>query len=132
MMPEVEIEIGGRVFEVACQDGEQHFLQTAAKMLDNEAQVLTSQTGRIPEARMLLMAGLMLADRTGGVEDKLRDLEARLAEREAELEALRSAPAPEPQKIEVPTIPAEVSETLAELAARAEALAAEVEEKTGG
>ena len=71
-MPEVEIEIGGRVFEVACQDGEQHFLQTAAKMLDNEAQVLTSQTGRIPEARMLLMAGLMLADRTGGVEDKLR------------------------------------------------------------
>lgn len=131
-MPEVEIEIGGRVFEVACQDGEQHFLQTAAKMLDNEAQVLTSQTGRIPEARMLLMAGLMLADRTGGVEDKLRDLEARLAEREAELEALRSAPAPEPQKIEVPTIPAEVSETLAELAARAEALAAEVEEKTGG
>ncbi len=132
MMPEVEIEIGGRVFEVACQDGEQHFLQTAAKMLDNEAQVLTSQTGRIPEARMLLMAGLMLADRTGGVEDKLRDLEARLAEREAELEALRSAPAPEPQKIEVPTIPAEVSETLAELAARAEALAAEIEEKTGG
>ncbi|WP_197915895.1 cell division protein ZapA [Thiosulfatihalobacter marinus] len=131
-MPEVEIEIGGRVFEVACQDGEQHFLQTAAKMLDNEAQVLTSQTGRIPEARMLLMAGLMLADRTGGVEDKLRDLEARLAEREAELEALRSAPAPEPQKIEVPTIPAEVSETLAELAARAEALAAEIEEKTGG
>ena len=101
-------------------------------MLDNEAQVLTSQTGRIPEARMLLMAGLMLADRTGGVEDKLRDLEARLAEREAELEALRSAPAPEPQKIEVPTIPAEVSETLAELAARAEALAAEIEEKTGG
>ena len=33
-MPEVEIEIGSRVFEVACQDGEQHFLQTAAKMLD--------------------------------------------------------------------------------------------------
>ncbi|MGX9350615.1 cell division protein ZapA [Shimia sp. W99] len=131
-MPEVEIEIGGRVFEVACQDGEQHYLQSAAKMLDTEAQVLTSQTGRIPEARMLLMAGLMLADKTAGVEDKLRELEAKLAEQEKELDTLRNAPAPEPQKVEVPTIPVEVSETLAELAARAEALAAEVEEKAAG
>ncbi|SFM26175.1 cell division protein ZapA [Shimia aestuarii] len=131
-MPEVEIEIGGRVFEVACQDGEQHYLQSAAKMLDTEAQVLTSQTGRIPEARMLLMAGLMLADKTAGVEDKLRELEAKLAEQQKELDALRNAPAPEPQKVEVPTIPVEVSETLAELAARAEALAAEVEEKAAG
>ena len=131
-MPEVEIEIGGRVFEVACQDGEQHYLQSAAKMLDTEAQVLSSQTGRIPEARMLLMAGLMLADKTAGVEDKLRELEAKLAEQEKELDALRNAPAPEPQKVEVPTIPVEVSETLAELAARAEALAAEVEEKAAG
>lgn len=131
-MPEVEIEIGGRVFEVACQDGEQHYLQSAAKMLDTEAQVLTTQTGRIPEARMLLMAGLMLADKTAGVEDKLRELEAKLAEQEKELDTLRNAPAPEPQKVEVPTIPVEVSETLAELAARAEALAAEVEEKAAG
>ncbi|MEP2531025.1 cell division protein ZapA [Shimia sp.] len=131
-MPEVEIEIGGRVFEVACQDGEQHFLQSAARMLDDEAKVLAAQTGRIPEARMLLMAGLMLADKTAGAEDKLREVEAKLVAQERELEALRNAPAPEPQKIEVPTIPTEVHETLAELAARAEALAAEVEEKIAG
>ncbi|PSL20637.1 cell division protein ZapA [Shimia abyssi] len=131
-MPEVEIEIGGRVFEVACQEGEQHFLQSAARMLDDEARVLAAQTGRIPETRMLLMAGLMLADKTAGVEDKLQELEGKLAAQEAELESLRNAPAPEPQKIEVPTIPSEVSETLAELAARAEALAAEVEEKAAG
>ena len=128
-MPEVEIEIGGRVFEVACQDGEQHFLQTAARMLDDEAKVLINQTGRIPESRMLLMSGLMLADKTAGVEDRLRELESKLSEQQKELDSLRNAPAPEPQKIEVPTIPAEVSDTLAELAARAEALAAEVEEK---
>ncbi len=126
-MPEVEVEIGGRSFEVACQDGEQHFLTSAAKMLDDEAKVLAAQTGRIPEARMLLMAGLMLADRTAGVEDKCKGLEEKLAELEAEIETLRTAPA---EKVEVPTIPKEVTETLAELAARAEALAAEVEEKT--
>ncbi|MBR9766133.1 MAG: cell division protein ZapA, partial [Rhodobacteraceae bacterium] len=48
-MPEVEISIGGRRFEVACQDGEEHFLETAAGMLDREASALVQQTGRIPE-----------------------------------------------------------------------------------
>ncbi|WP_372884859.1 cell division protein ZapA [Shimia sp.] len=127
-MAEVEIHIGGRSFEVSCKDGEQHFLQAAAKMLDDEAQVLTSQIGRIPEARMLLMAGLMLADKTAGVEDRLRELEAKLAETEGHLMALQNAG---PEKVEVAVIPTGVTDTLAELAARAESLAATVEEKTG-
>jgi len=38
--------------------------------------------GRVPEARMLLMAGLMLADKTAGLQD-------RLSAAEAELERLR-------------------------------------------
>ena len=68
-MPEVEIIIGGRSFDVSCQEGEEHYLQAAAKMLDEEAAVLNAQIGRIPEARMLLMAGLMLADKTAGMQD---------------------------------------------------------------
>lgn len=80
---------------------------------------------------MLLMAGLMLADKTASVEDRISEVQAQLAEREAELEGLRTMGAPEPERIEVPVIPAAVTETLAELAARAEALAADVEEKAG-
>ncbi len=34
-MPEVQIKIGGRPFQVACQEGEEHFLQAAAQLLDN-------------------------------------------------------------------------------------------------
>ncbi|AAV95146.1 cell division protein ZapA [Ruegeria pomeroyi] len=131
-MPEVTIHIGGRAFEVSCQEGEESFLQSAAKMLDDEAQVLSDQIGRMPEARMLLMAGLMLADKTAAVEDKIGVVEARLAEREAELEALKAAPAPEPERVEVAVIPPSVTDTLAELAARAEALADRVEEKAAG
>ena len=127
-MPEVTIHIGGRDFEVSCQEGEEVYLQAAAKMLDDEAQVLSDQIGRMPEARMLLMAGLMLADKTAAVEDKIKDVEATLAEREAELAELRAAPAPEPERIEVPVVPQDVTDTLAELAARAEALAGELEE----
>ena len=129
-MPEVTIEIGGRNFQVACQEGEEQYLHTAAKMLDDEAQVLSDQIGRVPEARMLLMAGLMLADKTAAVEDKIREMETKLAERDAEIDNLRSTPAPEPERIEVPVIPETVTDTLAELAARAEALAASVEEKS--
>ncbi len=130
MMPEVTIHIGGRGFEVSCQEGEESYLHSAAKMLDDEAQVLSDQIGRMPEARMLLMAGLMLADKTAAVEDKIKEVEATLAEREAELAQLRSMPAPEPERVEVAVVPPSVTDTLAELAARAEAMAAEVEEKT--
>ncbi|MBJ6370268.1 cell division protein ZapA [Sedimentitalea arenosa] len=131
-MPEVTIMIGGRGFEVSCQEGEESYLRSAARMLDEEAQVLADQIGRMPEARMLLMAGLMLADKTAAVEDRIREVEATLAEREAELARLRAAPRPEPERVEVPVVPTTVTDTLAELAARAEALAAEVEEKAAG
>ncbi|WP_299559601.1 cell division protein ZapA [uncultured Sulfitobacter sp.] len=130
-MPEVKISIGGRHFDVACQEGEESYLHAAAKMLDDEAQVLADQVGRMPEARMLLMAGLMLADKTASVEDKIIEVRAELAEREAELEGLRNVVV-EPERIEVPVVPQSVTDTLAEIAARAESLAAEVDEKTGG
>lgn len=119
-MPEVMITIGGREFPVACQAGEEHFLRSAAAMLDAEAAPLVQQMGRLPEARMLLMAGLMLADKTAALEDEMRGLKARLAE-------LESQAAPEPVRIEVPVVPPQVGQTLAEIAARAEALAARVE-----
>ena len=128
-MPEVTISIGGRSFEVACQEGEEQFLHSAAKMLDDEAQVLSDQIGRMPEARMLLMAGLLLADKTAATEDRIREVEATLAETQAELQRLRDVPPPAPERIEVPVVPSSVTDTLAELAARAESLAAEVEEK---
>lgn len=125
-MPEVEIEIGGRNFQVSCQDGEEHFLLSAAKMLDIEASELIAQLGRVPEERMLLMSGLMLADKTAALEDKLSAAEKMLDEVNTELSKLRSAPPPEPVRVEVPTVPIEVSEGLAELAARAEAIADQI------
>lgn len=128
-MPEVTITIGGRNFEVACQGGEEHFLRSAAKLLDSEAKTLVEQIGRMPEARMLLMAGLMLADRLAGTEDQMRAQGAKLSRLEAELADLRARPAPEPALIEVPVLPRAVTETLAEMAARTEALAAALSER---
>ena len=124
-MAELKITIGGRDFEVSCQDGEEHFLRAAAELLDAEANALMGAIGgRVPEARMLLVAGLMLADKTAGIEDQLREARNRVDAAEAALEEARANPA----RTEVPVIPADVTETLAEIAARAEALADRVEE----
>lgn len=121
-MPEVTVSIGGREFQVACQAGEEHFLRAAAAMLNAEAEPLVQQMGRLPEGRMLLMAGLMLADKTAALEDELRQAKSKL-------EALEARPAPAAERVEVPVIPPQLKETLAEIAARAEALADRVDEK---
>ncbi len=118
-MPELEVTIGGKGFQVACQPGEEHFLRSAAAMLDAEATPLIAQLGRLPETKLLLMAGLMLADKTAAVEDELRSLRARVAELEARPVTTR----------DVAVVPKQVFETLAEIAARAEAMAARVEER---
>ncbi len=127
-MAQVEIKIGGRSFEVACQDGEEHFLHSAAAMLDEEATHLSSQIGRMPEPRMLLMAGLMLADKTAGLEDKVKEAAEREGLLQARIDTLESQPV---ETREIPVVPPSVTETLSELAARAEALADEVERKAG-
>lgn len=123
-MPELDVTIGGKVFKVACQAGEEGFLLSAAALLDAEAAPLVAQSGRLPEAKMLLMSGLLLADRLAGVEDQLRAAQARLAD-------LESRPPPQPVRVEVPVVPPSVVDTLAEIAARAEAVAAEAEDRLG-
>ena len=122
-MPELTIHIGGRSFEVACHEGEEEFLQSAAKMLDDEAQALASQIGRLPETRMLLMAGLMLADKTAAGQDSIAEMQQKLEAAEKEIADLKSGDAVAPQTVEVEVIPSHVNDSLANLAARAEALA---------
>jgi cell division protein ZapA len=78
-MPEVKITIGTREFEVACQPGEEDFLTAAAALLDEQAQIILQQVGRMPEARTLLMSGLMLADKINAAQERVRKLEAELA-----------------------------------------------------
>lgn len=118
-MPELEVSIGGRSFQVTCQPGEEQFLRAAAAMLHAEAAPLIAQMGRLPDSRMLLMAGLMLADKAAAADDELRTLRARVAELEARPVATR----------DVAVMPPQVMETLAEIAARAEAMAARIEER---
>lgn len=97
-MPEVNVQIGNRTFLLQCSDGEEPHLQAAAKMLDVEAITLEAQAGRLPESRMLLMAGLMLADRFKETEwnanssvERIKSLEGQLRAAESKINALNAA-----------------------------------------
>lgn len=119
-MATVQFSIGHKDYELSCQPGEEKHLRRAATMLDTEAQAILEQAGRMPEARMLLLAALMLADRMGAVEDR-----AVAAERE--VQRLKS----NPPRVEVPVIPSHLLDSLSELAARAESLAQRLDEAEG-
>jgi len=129
-MPEITIQIGGRDFEVVCKDGEEDFLHSAAAMLDVEASALNTAMGRIPESRMLLMSGLMLADKTASLEDQLaaaaREKEGgQLAhEISAEMDGLKAELAAAQEKI------AAAEKALADKTVEADETAAALAEKT--
>ena len=67
-MTELEISIGGRIFLVACDNEEQEKVKEAAALINEEADSIQSQLGRLPEAKMLLLSALMIADRLVDVE----------------------------------------------------------------
>lgn len=129
-MAEETITIGGKHFQVACQPGQEPFLQSAAQLLDAEATTLLGQVGRLPAEKMLLMSGLMLADKTANSADRIRVLEEQVAALETQISTLQNRPVPKPERVEVPVIPQAISDTLAEIAARTEALADQLDERS--
>lgn len=120
-MADVEFTIGHKQYKLGTQDGEEKQLQRAAEILDGEARQIMEQAGRMPEPRLLLLAGLMLADRFASMEARAEKAE-RLANR------LQS----NPTRVEVPVIPSDLKEAMAELAARAESLAERLEDQQNG
>ena len=120
-MPEIKLSIGGRDFEVACQEGEENFLTNAADLLNSESQKLLSQLGRLSESRMLLMAGLMLADRMLNAEKSLAERERVVEQKETELDnALSSVKAASESK---PAFANEIADLLSKTATRLEKVA---------
>ena len=105
-MTELEISIGGRIFSVACDNEEQEKVREAAALINEEADSIQSQLGRLPESKMLLLSALMIADRLVDVEteskvfkEKSEDL-SDLKNKNQELEQHRNALQSDYQKLE--------------------------------
>ena len=107
-MGEVDLDVAGRRYRIACAEGQEPALRAAGARIAAEAEALREASGDrfslLSEARVLLMAGLKLADRMAeapkAAEDPARGglfedpaQSARIAELEAALAEARAAEA---------------------------------------
>jgi cell division protein ZapA len=86
-VPKVDISINGRLYPVACDDGQEERLRELGLMVDARVRQLAGPTplGVVGETQILVLAGLMLAD-------ELVETQAHLASHHV---AHGHAPAPE-------------------------------------
>jgi cell division protein ZapA len=61
-MAEVDLNIAGRTYRVACRNGEEASLHEAARLVDAKSREALAGLGTLSEARQLLFASLLLAD----------------------------------------------------------------------
>lgn len=61
-MGKVNVLIGGRSYPLACRDGEEGHLVELAGILESKTGGLIGALGAMSEPRLLLMAGILVAD----------------------------------------------------------------------
>src|ERR1700731_3203010 len=83
-MPLVNVLVNGRAYTVACDEGEEEHLRELGQYLDKRVRELSATVGQVADSRLLLMAGLVIAD-------ELSDAMVKLDERNKELTAIKSA-----------------------------------------
>ena len=81
----VDLTIAGRTYQVACREGEEENLKTAARLLDAKSREALSGLGTLSEARQFLFAGLLLADQLIDKEPGAAEAAAAPAEPDPEL-----------------------------------------------
>ena len=74
-MAPVNVTINGRQFRMACEDGQEDHLLQLAKGLDDRISSLRGQFGEIGDARLTVMAALMVSDELAEIKERLKRLE---------------------------------------------------------
>jgi len=70
-MSEVEINVGGRKYAIACNPGEETDVLAASEELNKEAKNMINAIGKVSDVKLLLMAGLMVSGRLKTIEKEL-------------------------------------------------------------
>ena len=75
-MPMVEITVNGRRHSVQCGQGEEARVKGLAQYVDRKIAELAIDGTKIGDARLMLLASLMVADELSDAYDKIQELEA--------------------------------------------------------
>ena len=72
-MAQVSISVNGRDYQIACEDGEEEHIAYLAQYINHHVDNLVESVGQVGEARLLLMAALVLADELSEAYSELDD-----------------------------------------------------------
>ena len=94
-MPEVNVEINGRKYRMACEEGQQKHLIGLAERFNTHVEDLKGAVGEIGDNRLTVMAGIAVVDELAEAERRIKALETEVLvltragqEVAAEIEAL--------------------------------------------
>ena len=113
-MSELNVTINGRDYLVGCDDGQEDQLHKLAHYVDLKVAEMTSTLGQIGDARLLVMASLMIADELSDAYRQIETLDAGEA-------------APPPPSAEESSTEDSVAATLESCAQRIEDIASRLE-----
>ena len=120
-MARVSITVNANTYDIACADGEEQHILDLAGVMDGRVAALVAAIGQAGEARLLAMAGLLMADELAELKEEVQRLRA-----EAEV-------APQVSPPPLPSAPSSLDEgriasVLEALAGRIESIAQRVEQ----
>jgi cell division protein ZapA len=75
-MPQVSVTINGRAYPVSCDEGEEQRIRDLAQTIDGKVAAFARQVGQAGEARLLVLAALVLADELAEANEALRSVAA--------------------------------------------------------
>lgn len=74
-MPEVNVEINGRKYRMACEEGQQQHLIGLAERFNTHVEGLKGAVGEIGDNRLTVMAGIAVVDELAEAERRIKALE---------------------------------------------------------
>jgi cell division protein ZapA len=110
-MAQIDVEINGRSYPIACDDGQESHILELATYVNRKVSDLVASVGQVGDARLLVMASLLLADELAEAYAELDDTKE--VEQGTKTEALRAE--------------SRAAQAIEALAARIEGIAAKLE-----
>lgn len=118
-MPLVNVMVNGRSYTIACDEGEEDHLRELGEFVDKRVRELVETVGQVGDARLLLMASLLVAD-------ELAEAVHRLEERDREVGELKGTRVEVAEKFQ--SAEGAVANMLEAAARRVEDIAARIEQ----
>ncbi len=79
-MTEVAVTIAGRIYRIACEEGEEDRLGELARAVDGKISGMRQRFGEIGDQRLTIMAAITLADELAEQRQRVNALQTEIAE----------------------------------------------------